>query len=247
MGSTYRELSAEHGNFDRWIINAGQDLPVKWKIQKIDHVIPEEIDKYQGVILTGAHDSLIEPIPFMKGMERLLNKILEEKIMTLGICFGHQIIHLLLGGEVIRNPLGPEIGVSTINLTLAGLVNPLFRDLKNAKLEVYSSHYDIVSSIGKKVLSLAWNDQTEFQACCYEGFIYTTQFHPEYSKTIMDFYIRKSYTDLKNEHFKNPLNISRPDVILKRNKQIKSSSDILKNFISIMLQGKGEKTHDTGH
>ena len=247
MGNTYRDLSAEHGNFDRWIINAGQDLPVKWKTQKIDHVIPEEIDKYQGVILTGAHDSLTVPYPFIKGMERLLNKILEEKIMTLGICFGHQIIHLLLGGEVTRNPLGPEIGVSTINLTLSGLVNPLFRKLNNAKLEVYSSHYDIVSSVSKNVLSLAWNDQTEFQACCYEGFIYTTQFHPEYSKTIMNFYIRKNFTDLKNEHFKNPLNISRPEMILKHNKQLKKSPVILRNFISIILHTKRIKTHDSGN
>jgi len=136
MGNTYRDLSAEHGNFDRWIVNAGQDLPVKWKTQKIDHVVPEEIDKYHGIILTGAHDSLTAPYPFMKVMERLLNKILEDKIPTLRICFGHKIIHLLLGGEVIRNPLGPEIGVSKINLTLAGLVNPLFHNLNNAILEV---------------------------------------------------------------------------------------------------------------
>jgi len=235
MGSTYRELSAEHGNFDRWIINAGQDLPVKWKTQKIDHIIPEEVDKYQGIILTGAHNSVTEPYPFMKGMERILDKILEYKIMTLGICFGHQIIHLLLGGEVIRNPLGPEIGVSKINLTLPGMVNPLFSGLNHAKLEVYSSHYDVAISVGGKVESLAWNDQTEFQACNYDGFIYTTQFHPEYSKKIMEYYIRKNFADLKTEHFNNPLNISRPDLILKRNKQIKNSSDILKNFISIIL------------
>ncbi|MBN2601201.1 MAG: type 1 glutamine amidotransferase, partial [Candidatus Marinimicrobia bacterium] len=164
-GHTYRELSAEQGNFDRWIVNAGQDLTVNWKTQKIEYVIPQEVDKYHGIILTGAHDSLTAPYPFMKGMERLLNKIIEEKIPTLGICFGHQIIHLLLGGEVIRNPLGPEIGVSTINLSLAGMVNPLFHDLNNAKLEVYSSHYDIVSSVARKVTTLAWNDQTEFQAC----------------------------------------------------------------------------------
>lgn len=235
MGNTYRELSAEFGNFDRWIVNAGQDLPVTWKTRKVDHVVPEEVDKYQGIILTGAHDTLTEPYPFMKGMERLLHKILEEKILTLGICFGHQIIHLLLGGTVIRNPLGPEIGISKINLTLTGLANPLFSGLKQAKQEVYSSHFDIVSSVADGVALIAWNDQTKFQACSFEGFIYTTQFHPEYTKAIMDFYIRKSYNQLKNEHYKNPLHIALPEEILQSNKQIKNSAVVLKNFITLVI------------
>ncbi|HDP68905.1 MAG TPA: type 1 glutamine amidotransferase [Candidatus Marinimicrobia bacterium] len=239
MGNTYRELSAECGNFERWIVAALPQQPVKWKSLKIEHVIPQEIAKYQGIILTGAHDTLTEPYPYLKGVERLLDEIVDHKIMTLGICFGHQILQLLLGGEVIRNPLGPEIGVSRINLTLAGLANPLFQGLNHAKIEVYSSHYDIVSSVTDGVVSLAWNEQTEFQACSYEGFIYTTQFHPEYTKPVMEYYIRKNYEILKREHFHNPLNIPRPDIILKRNKQIKSSAKVLQNFINLILQQGG--------
>ena len=240
MGNTYRDLSKDIGNFDRWIMSAAQDMPVRWKTRKIDHVIPEEVDKYQGIILTGAHDSLTEPYPLMKGVERILGKIIDNGIMTLGVCFGHQILHLLLGGIVIRNPLGPEIGVAKINLTLPGMGHPLFKGLNVAKLEVYESHYDIVSAVADKVVALAWNEMSEYQACSYEGFIYTTQFHPEYSKKIMEYYIRKNLSDLKTGHFKNPLNIPRPADILKQNKKITKSSEILKNFISLIIH-KHEK------
>ncbi len=241
MGSTYRELISASGNFDRWIVEAAMDIPVKWKSLKIDHVVPHEIEKYQGVILTGAHDSLTQPFQFMKGTERILDRILDLRIFTLGICFGHHLINLLLGGEVIRNPLGPEIGVSKISLTLPGLANPLFKGLNHARLEVYESHFDIVSSPAKKVDSLAWNEQAEFQACCYDGFIYTTQFHPEYHKKIMAYYIRKNYEILKTEHYKNPLNIRTPEEIFKHNKQIRSSAGILKNFLDLILQANNRR------
>jgi len=236
MGNTYRDLSKDIGNFDQWIKEAAPELPLKWKTQKIDHVIPEEIDKYQGIILTGAHNTLTEHYPFMKGMERILQKIIDNRIMTLGICFGHQILNLLLGGKVVRNPLGPEIGVTKINLTLAGMGHPLFKGLNIAKLEVYESHYDIVSSVADSVIALAWNEMSEYQVCVYEGFIYGTQFHPEYSKKIMEFYIRKNYDNLKNEHFRNPLNIPTPEEILKRNKNISKSRLILDNFLYLIIR-----------
>lgn len=236
MGSTYRELISKRGDFNRLIIDSVPDLPVKWKSKKIDYIVPEAIEKYQGIILTGAHSTLTEPYPYIKGVERLIDYILDLKIYTLGICFGHQLINLILGGKINRNPLGPELGVSTIQLTLPGIVDPIFKGLNHSKLQVYSSHYDIVSSIPEGAECLAWNEQTEFQATRYNSFIYTTQFHPEYNKHVMAYYIDKNYDILKREHFRNPLNIPKPDEILKRNKQIRNSSKILENFLSIILQ-----------
>jgi len=236
LGSTYRELVSKRGDFDRWIINSVSDLPIKWKSQKIEHVVPETIEKYQGIIFTGAHDSLLTPYPFLKGVERVIDYIIDLRIFTLGICFGHQLINKLLGGEVCRNPLGPEIGVSTIQLTLSGLGDPIFNGYSHSKIQVYSSHFDIVSSISDNTECLAWNEQSEFQATRYDSFIYTTQFHPEYNKDVMAYYIKKNFAVLKNEHYRNPLNIPNPSEILLNNKQIQNSSKILENFLSLIIQ-----------
>ncbi|HCK99315.1 MAG TPA: hypothetical protein DHW42_04330 [Candidatus Marinimicrobia bacterium] len=236
LGSTYRELISRWGDFDKLIINSVPDLSVKWKSQKIENVVPETIEKYQGIIFTGAHDSLLTPYPFLKGAERLIDYIIDLRIFTLGICFGHQLINKLLGGEVCRNPLGPEIGVSTIQLTLSGLVDPIFNGYGHSKIQVYSSHFDIVTSISDNTECLAWNEQSEFQATRYDSFIYTTQFHPEYNKNVMAYYINKNFAVLKNEHYRNPLNIPKPSDILQNNKQIRNSSKILGNFLSLIIQ-----------
>jgi len=236
MGSTYRELISQYGDFDRLILNSVKELPIKFKVQKIDYVVPDSIEQYQGVIFTGAHKSLTGIYPFVKGTERILEYILDLKIFTLGICFGHQIINQLLGGKVIRNPLGPEIGISTIQLTFSGMVDPLFKGLHRARIQVYSSHFDIVSSLADEVESLAWNEQTKIQATRYQSFLYTTQFHPEYTKEIMAHYIRKNQDRLLEEHYRNPLHILKPDEALRQNKRIKSGVRILENFISLIIQ-----------
>lgn len=241
MGSTYRELISEFGDFDRWILNSVNEVPVKFKVQKIDYVVPESVAQYQGVIFTGAHKSLTGLYPFLKGTERILKYILDLKIYTLGICFGHQIINQLLGGKVIRNPLGPEIGVSTIQLTFNGMVDPLFKGLHRAKIQVYSSHFDIVASLAGEVECLAWNEQTKIQATRYKSFLYTTQFHPEYSKEIMAYYIQKNQDVLLEEHYRNPLHIPKPDEALRQNKRIKSGIRILENFLSLIIQSWNPK------
>jgi len=241
MGSTYRELISQYGDFDRWILNSVKELLVKFKAQKIDYVVPESIEQYQGVIFTGAHKSLTGIYPFVKGAERILEYILDLKIFTLGICFGHQIINQLLGGKVVRNPLGPEIGMSTIQLTFSGMVDPLFKGLHRAKIQVYSSHFDIVSSLADEVECLAWNEQTKIQATRYKSFLYTTQFHPEYTKEIMAYYIRKNQDILFEEHYRNPLHILKPDEALRQNKRIKSGVRILENFLSLIIQSWNRK------
>jgi len=241
MGSTYRELISQYGDFDRWILNSVKELPIKFKVQKIDYVVPEIVAQYQGVIFTGAHKSLTGIYPFVKGAARILEYILDLKIFTLGICFGHQIINQLLGGKVSRNPLGPEIGLSTIQLTLSGMVDPLFKGLQRAKIQIYSSHFDIVTSLAEGMECLAWNEQTKIQATRYQSFLYTTQFHPEYTKEIMTYYIRKNQDILLEEHYRNPLHILKPDEALRQNKRIKSGIRILENFLALIIHSWNRK------
>ena len=235
MGSTYRKLKSQIGDFDLWIRQSVNNQNIRWKIKSVAQIEPRKIAPFQGIILTGAHATLTQHYQYLDGMKRVIENIIEHKIPTLGICFGHQVINKILGGEVITNPLGPEIGVSKIQLTIDGIIDPIFKELSGGKIKVYSSHVDVVSKIGDGVISLAWNEQTQFQATRYGNFIYTLQFHPEYNKKIMEFYIKQNWSLLKFEHFRNPLYISHPDEILKSSKKIVKSKKILENFIQFIF------------
>lgn len=57
-------------------------------------------------------------------MVRLVDYIRElhqgRRIVTIGFCFGHQIIGRAMGGLVRRNTAGWEVSVSQIDMTPAG-------------------------------------------------------------------------------------------------------------------------------
>ncbi len=235
MGSTYRKLKSQIGDFDLWIRQSVNNQNIRWKMKSVAQIEPRKIVSFQGIILTGAHATLTQHYQYLDGMKRVIENIIEHKIPTLGICFGHQVINKILGGEVITNPLGPEIGVSKIQLTIDGIIDPIFKELSGGKIKVYSSHVDVVSKIGDGVISLAWNEQTQFQATKYGNFIYTVQFHPEYNRQIMEFYIKQNWSLIKTGHLRNPLFILHPDEILKASKKIVKSKRILENFIRFIF------------
>jgi len=233
-GSTYPDLKAESGDFDAWIKKTGGDADITWKIKPVADVEPEKIGNYQGIIITGAHSSLTQFYAFYSGMERVVERLLAQRIFTLGICFGHQLIHKIMGGVIITNPLGTEMGVVTINLTMQGFVDPVFHDLGGSKIQVYASHSDVVSQPAPDFIRLAWNDLVEYQATRYDNFIYTTQFHPEYNKKIMRHYLLKNIPLLAKQHLHNPLHIPAPEIALQNNKSLPKNARIVRNFINLI-------------
>lgn len=233
-GSTYKELRAIRGDFDKWICRVAP-TEINWKTKAVADIELSKIPQYQGIIITGSHNSLCNPYPYLKGLKQVIDLILQYKIPTLGICFGHQLIHKLLGGDVIANPLGIEIGVTKIQLTLDALVDPIFQGIPVGKLEVYSSHSDIVDKPASTSVKLAWNIFSEYQATRIYGHIYSTQFHPEYDRDIMETYIRRNWMLLQEQHLHNPLHISPPEEILRNNKQLTKSKLVLRNFLQMVI------------
>lgn len=235
-GSTYRDIRTTLGDFDIWIRKSTSSSAIIWKTKSIEQIEPHKIGDYDGLIVTGSHNSLTRYYPYLDGMKRLMDNILKRQIPTLGICFGHQLINKILGGEVILNPFGIEIGITRIQLTLQGLTDPLFKNLHPAKIEVYSSHTDIVSKTGDGVISLAKNENTQNQATRYGNYIFTVQFHPEYNRKIMETYIRREFDRINADYLRNPLYILPPSEILSRNRDLKKSRKILENFVNIVME-----------
>ena len=235
-GSTYRELKKISGDFDFWFKQKVNNPEVKWRVKQLKQVDPARLESYQGIIIMGAHESLTRGYLWLDGMRRIRDRIIDREIPTLGVCFGHQLINRVLGGEVITNPLGLEIGVTKIQLTVDGLVDPLFHNLNAGKVEVYSCHSDIVSQIGEGVVTLAWNAHSRVQATRYGKNMYAVQFHPEFDKAIMDFYIKRNWDYLQKEHDLNPIYSLPPEKLLSRNKRISSGKVLLGNFVGIVKE-----------
>ena len=62
-------------------------------------------------------------------LRHLLDACLERSVPSLGICFGHQLLGLHLGAEVVTDLARREVGTLAFDLTEAGANDPLFGSL----------------------------------------------------------------------------------------------------------------------
>ena len=133
----------------------------------------EEILKKEdvkGIVFSGGPNSVYE-----EGSPLCDTKILESGIPVLGICYGMQMSHYLLGGR-IEAAEKREYGRAEISVDTDSL---LFKDLPRRQT-VWMSHGDQVTKMADGFKVLASSATCPFAATAdEERKIYTLQFHPE--------------------------------------------------------------------
>ena len=123
-----------------------------------------------------------------------------------------------------------------ISLTIQGLTDPLFIGQGGSRVQVYASHSDIVNKPAPAFVQLAWNELSEFQATRYKDFLYTTQFHPEYTKNIMTWYLKQNLLLLTKQQVQNPLHFPTTETVLKNNKYLPKAKLIIQQFLNLVIK-----------
>ncbi|UCF07178.1 MAG: type 1 glutamine amidotransferase [Thermoplasmata archaeon] len=138
---------------------------------------PQDIDRYDHIILSGSEDSILNDREWIREEMRLVAEILEKKIPTLGICFGHQMIaRAILGLEGVRKAPKPEIGWKQVRIDKD---NPLLFRLQK-DFNIFNSHFDEVCNLGGDFEVLAHSAQCDVQAFQVRNApMWGIQFHPE--------------------------------------------------------------------
>ncbi len=139
-------------------------------------------------IITGSESSVCRPRPWMARLSHSIHNGISGNMPILGICFGHQILADILGGEVTRNPAGWEIGSVPIHLNQTGRSDPLFNDVDSPFIG-YETHQDSVLKLPESCTLLAENHMG-IQAFRYGDTVYGVQFHPEFRKAVMEAYVQ---------------------------------------------------------
>jgi GMP synthase (glutamine-hydrolysing) len=124
----------------------------------------------KGIILSGGPSSVYEP-----DSPKIDPAILDSGIPILGLCYGHQLIAHLLGGEVKRGAR-QEYGVA--HVTIDKPVD-LLKGLSKTE-KVWMSHGDTVQSLPGEFEVLAHTENCPVAAFRHRGKpIYGLQWHPE--------------------------------------------------------------------
>jgi len=109
-------------------------------------------------------------------------------------CFGVQLLAVGLGGSVIHDPAGREVGTYPLNLTSAGRADPLFGTLP-PRFHANCGHHDRVAEPPSGAVVLASSEACPVQAFKLDGRpVYATQFHPELDLADMNVRVRR-YAD----------------------------------------------------
>ena len=139
--------------------------------------------KWLGIILSGSRDNLYDSDARQLPSE-FLGYVIQNRIPTLGICYGHQLlVHLSNGGKIGLNPLGFEKGHYIFTQTQPGF--PLFKGLPT-KFKVKMHHYDVIEALPVNFKNFGQTDKTQYGAIQLsqngEDFpILGIQLHPEKS------------------------------------------------------------------
>lgn len=138
------------------------------------------LDGCDAVFVGGAGEfSLLDDIPEIRRFVDFLASLTEAAIPIFASCFGFQALVLGLGGEIVHDPAHAEVGSYVLELTEAGLADPLFGDLPREFI-AQLGHQDRASRLPSGVVNLARSERTPYQAIRVgDGPVYATQFHPE--------------------------------------------------------------------
>lgn len=127
----------------------------------------------EGIILSGGPNSVYE-----KNAPKINEEIFNLTVPILGICYGHQLLANVLGGEVKAGNVR-EYGEENIAIKKS---NRLFDGLEK-KERVWFSHGDIVVKLSKEFEVLATTKLGIAAFCDGKLKIFGVQFHPEVHHT----------------------------------------------------------------
>jgi len=178
-GSTHPDVVRADGDYEAWFTAALEQGGARVDVHPAEGELPDAA-AWGGVILTGSPCSVRDEVPWMRRLAAWALDAAGGGVPVLGVCFGHQLLGEALGGRVEANPAGPENGTYEIELTAAGLRDPLFAGLP-ARIAVQQTHGDalVEAPPPDRATLLATGPGCAWQAFAAGPHLRAVQFHPE--------------------------------------------------------------------
>jgi GMP synthase (glutamine-hydrolysing) len=187
MGFAEPELLAKYGDYVD-MVRLKLPAPQQASARVLDPTagpLPEPAS-VDSLIITGSSSMVTDPSPTDLHAFRWLERVLDAGRPVLGLCYGHQMLGHIMGGQVGPLPGGPEIGVADVTLDAGD--DPLFSACA-AQQRVAVIHWQTILRlpVGARVLGTGIRDP--HQAVRFAKNVWGVQFHPEFNRAVMVDYV----------------------------------------------------------
>lgn len=162
------------GQYNQLIARRVREQHVYAEIRPYNKISLQEIKEYTGVIFTGGPNSV-----YNRESPHYDPEILNAGVPILGICYGHQLMAYMGGGEIISAEDSSEYGKTIVHFT----ESPLFKGLPESSV-CWMSHTDFVKTVPDGFKVIAVTDKCSCAAMSNDSKkLYGVQLHPEVTHT----------------------------------------------------------------
>ncbi len=214
------------GHFEHWFAR-GLGWPVE-RFFAVDALAGDPLPEpgVDGLIITGSTHSVHDREDWSVRAGGWIKRVIDGGSPVLGVCYGHQLIGDIYGGEVGVNPNGREMGVCMVEHT----DDALFDGLPQA-FPVIQTHMDAVNVAPTNAKVIAGNDNTPVQAMSIGDHVRCVQWHPEFTHDVIAGYIEARAHLVESESGIDGLEAMRAGV-----RPVESGKVILRNFAEHFLK-----------
>jgi GMP synthase (glutamine-hydrolysing) len=162
-----------------WLRSAGADVKVHRPYT--GDALPTDGDADALVVLGGSMSSGDDGrYAWLAGTRELLRRAIGQRLPTLGICLGHQLLAAACGGQVEPNPAGKQMGLLTVGFRVPASIDHLFGSVASVrKARAIQWNNDVVTSTPPSVEVLAATSDGTPQVIRVGTSAWGVQFHPE--------------------------------------------------------------------
>ncbi|MDY0249707.1 MAG: amidotransferase [Pseudomonas sp.] len=155
-----------------------QDADVDYQVFNVlNGAYPETDQQFDAYLVTGSKADSFADDPWVVTLRAYLRERFVHGDVLLGICFGHQILALVLGGDTQRSNKGWGLGVHRYHLACKPEWMPEVAD----EFRLLISHRDQVTALPAAATLLAHSDFCENAAFILGQQVLCFQGHPEFT------------------------------------------------------------------
>lgn len=166
----------------RWLREAGCGLDVRHPYA--GHDLPADLAGHHALLVLGgsmgANDD--ETHPWLPATRELIRSAAVGEMPVLGICLGHQLAAVALGGTVEVNRHGRQFGVLAMGWTDAASADPV---LGSRPARAIHWNNDVVTALPPGAVALAHAPDGTVQAARFAEWVWGVQPHPEVDDEIV--------------------------------------------------------------